>query len=170
MLFLPEPKVSSLFKILKSRWVLRTLQTDSFCVYSSADTKPKCYCLQVLQHCPVAAFTCCVLANPSIAKLLQIPASISGLYLLKGMNAKSSECKHNGFFFLFVYKNALSLIFFPQASIQFFVVKNRGVTKNFSFRYITEKKLQPVHHVAPHWHFCLLWLSLLRKTVLCQGN
>lgn len=70
-----------------------TLQADSFCVYSSADTKPNCYCLQVLQHC-------CVLAKPNIAKPLQIPANISGLYLLKGMEAKKLRCKQNGFFFL----------------------------------------------------------------------
>lgn len=144
LLSLPESKFSSFFKILKSRWVLETLQADSSC---SADTKPECYCLQVSQHCSVAAFICRVLAKPNAAKLLQIPASISGLYLLKGMNAKHSGCEQNGFFFFFV---------FPQASIQVFVVKNRRVTMNFSFGQIREKKLQPVHHVAPHWHFCLL--------------
>lgn len=97
LLSLPESKFSSFFKILKSRWVLETLQADSSC---SADTKPECYCLQVSQHCSVAAFICRVLAKPNAAKLLQIPASISGLYLLKGMNAKHSGCEQNGFFFV----------------------------------------------------------------------
>lgn len=132
-----------------------TLQADSFCVYSSADTKPNCYCLQVLQHCSVAAFTCCVLAKPNIAKPLQIPASISGLYLLKGMEAKNSRCKQNGFFFF--GKNTVSLtFFFSQASTQFFIVRRWSVIMHFSFGQIKEKNLQPVHHAAPRWHFCLL--------------
>lgn len=105
LLSLPESKFSSFFKILKSRWVLETLQADSSC---SADTKPECYCLQVSQHCSVAAFICRVLAKPNAAKLLQIPASISGLYLLKGMNAKHSGCEQNGFFVLFCFSPSIN--------------------------------------------------------------
>lgn len=118
-----------------------TLQADSFCVYSSADTKPNCYCLQVLQHCSVAAFTCCVLAKPNIAKPLQIPASISGLYLLKGMEAKNSRCKQNGFFFF--CKNTVSLTFFFPPSVNTILYSKKLECYHTFFFWTNQRKESP---------------------------